>query len=339
MTNSPHSPPTPAAWLLRLLMATLLLFGAEILLWNNPQGRAIGEWGVLAAGYLALGALLLDLAARYGIRTLYDAMTLIALYALFAGLILNPQTALADFPRTFLTRVIGAYSLLGLEMFGVFLALTGGTDRRALRLLVGFSVWVGFYWGLWVRWSPSLSGWITEEIALEAMAVSAGGMLALALVLAWLAARMAARWGRTLAAADLRLPPAQFAGMLGILAVIFAARVFHAHIAPGAVALGGAIGLLCAAILWFQRPTKGAILLDAHLPPTLPSTVWLASALAVFALSTVLAYRLPLLDLNGYNQLSMMEYGFAGVGLVWLPIVAAVVSVNALDRIGRQRRS
>jgi hypothetical protein len=131
--------------MLRLLMAALLLFGSEILLWIDPPARAFTDWLLLVVGYVALGALVLDLAARYRIRSVYDAMLVIAIYALCAGLLLNPQTALADFPRTFMTRVLGAHGLLGLEMFGLFLALTNGTGRRTRRLLPGSSLWVGFY--------------------------------------------------------------------------------------------------------------------------------------------------------------------------------------------------
>ena len=38
------------------------------------------------------------------------------------------------------------------------------------------------------------------------------------------------------------------------------------------------------------------------------------------------------MNVLGFNQLSIMELAFAFGGLIWLPLVAAVFSVRAIDR-------
>ena len=64
-------------------------------------------------------------------------------------------------------------------------------------------------------------------------------------------------------------------------------------------------------------------------------TVLIFHSLAIFAGSTIVAYRLPLVELFGLNQFSLMTLGFAGVGLGWLPLIAMVLGVQALDRQAR----
>ncbi|MBC8171837.1 MAG: hypothetical protein H7X77_09190, partial [Anaerolineae bacterium] len=126
------SPPTSsriAPWLIRLLLAVTLFFGSEILLWTNLSGRSASDWLLLSPGYLALSTLLLDFIVRYRVRDLPGLMTIAGLYGLLNALLLNPDTTLFDIPRTLVTRVTGAHTLLGLEMLILFLALTGGHLR------------------------------------------------------------------------------------------------------------------------------------------------------------------------------------------------------------------
>ena len=257
--SSPVDNPAPSrtnsigAWTLRLLLALLLLFGSEILLWIDPPGRAATDWLLLGVGYITLSAVLLDLAARYGIRNLYDVMALTALYALGVGLLLNPQIGLVNFPVEFMTYVMGAHSLLGLEMLGVFFFLTGGRNRPARRLLLGYSLWVGFYWGTWVRWSPSLSDWLVDEVSLTTMFTIAGAMLVVGGVLTAFSFRRA----QALSAPDMLLSQNMQGISAAILAGIFALRLAEGQVNIGMVVLTLFVGVLCVGILWFQRPTKG----------------------------------------------------------------------------------
>ena len=78
-----------AIWFYRLLLAVLLLFGSEFLVWLNPFQRPLTDWLLLGVGYLALACLLLDLAVRFRLRNLYDVMVLAAIYGLLSSLLLK----------------------------------------------------------------------------------------------------------------------------------------------------------------------------------------------------------------------------------------------------------
>ncbi len=321
-------------WLMRLLMAALLLLGSEILLWTNPLVHTLEDWLLLVPGYIALGTLILDLAARYRIRDIYDAMTLAALYGLLAALLLDPQTTLVDFPRTLATRGLGGHTLLGLEMFGLFLALTGGNKRRFLRALLGFSAWLGFYWGVWVRWTPVLTDVFSEQADLMTMFLSVGAAMGFVLLFFVAVSRRCS----TLTPPDLRLSLVGWGCLLIVLIMLLMVRVAQFAVDGLSLAVILSLSVSCGAVLWFRYSDKGAALLDAHIPPKPLSKRWILFAVIIFAALTVLGYELPLIDIGGYNQLSLMEFGFAALGFGWLPLLAAVFSVRAMDRQSRTGR-
>ena len=165
------------AWLLRVLFGVMLLFGNEILLWQDPHRHTLPEWGLLVMGYIAIGAITLDLAVRYRVNDVYLAMLMVCIGALFIGLLLNPTLMLADFPRHLLTRVIGASAFVSLEMWGLLLALTGGYIRRYRRLLIGFALAVGFNGGVWARYAWQLSTWSSAPADIGVMVLLGGGCL------------------------------------------------------------------------------------------------------------------------------------------------------------------
>jgi hypothetical protein len=322
-------------WALRLLLAILFIFGAELLLWTNPLQHSLTEWVLRIIGYLALATLILDFAVRYRIREVYDALVLMGIYGLLVGLMLQPQTSFADFPRTLMTRVMGGHTLIGVEMFGLFLALTGGHIPRYRRLLLGFSLWLGFYWGIWVRWSSLLTDLASSETDLFTMFACAGVVFILALIVfIFISKRHAA-----ITPLDFRLSPLGLGVTLIALIVIFLERVINnavdINILPAVIILI----ILCYAILWFRRADKGAALLDSHIPPTPLRWLWIVLALVIFSASAIFSYGIPLLNVLGFNQLSVMEFAFALGGLVWLPLVAAVFSVRAIDRQAQKLES
>ncbi len=146
-------------WMLRGFVAALFLLVSEIVLWNRPGDRSPLEWLLLVLAYLALAALIVDLALRYRVHDLFSLLALAGVYSLTNSLLVNPQTALVDVPRTWVTRVLGAHSLLGL---GVLLLLI-----RPQRLLPVAGL-VGLLWGLWLRWLPSVSNIVTRAGATAA---------------------------------------------------------------------------------------------------------------------------------------------------------------------------
>jgi hypothetical protein len=324
-------PKTWTPWYLRLLLAALLMFGSEILLWIDPLGRDVGEWLLLIPGYIALAALLLDLATRYRIRDVYDAMALLAINGLLVGLLLNPQLALEEIPDTLVNRALGGYALLGLEMFGLFLALTGGHIRRYRRNLHLSSLWIGFYWGVWARWMPEYAGLTTRQIPLGTLLAVGGIGLIPILILFILSVKRSAN----LTPPDLRLSVIEWGGVLVVLVLLFMIRAAQNANIGNSFAWIAILIVLSYGVLWFRRRDKGKTLLDEHIPPTPLSWPSIGLTLVIFAGSTIVAYRLPLVELFGLNQFSLMTLGFAGVGLGWLPLIAMVLGVQALDRQAR----
>lgn len=322
------SPSLIARWLPRLLLAALFAFGSEVLLWLEPQHRPLIDWLYLIPGYIALATVVLDLAARYRIRNVYDVMILMAIYGLAAGFLLNPETALVDFPRTLATRVLGGHTFLGFEMFGLFLVLTGGANKHYARLLLGGALIVGFAWGIWVRWSPELTDRMTDAASLQIMF----SIAAIFLLIIGVLSLLTMRFSRNVTQADLVLSPLEIAGIAVVLIGVFLVRAVQDVIVVDAILLTAGLIALCGGIIWSRESAVQRTLLDAHFPPAPPQWLWCIGALIVFGATTILVYDLPLVEIAGQNQLTLIEYVFAGLGFGWLPFVAAIISTRAIDR-------
>jgi hypothetical protein len=320
--------PRYAAWIARILLATLFFFGSEILLWIDPSARSVSDWALLVVGYIALATLILDLAVRYRIRDIYDAMLVTAIYGLLAGILLNPVTSFADVPATLVSRVMGGHTLLGMYMFGALMTITAGYNRRYRRRMIVFAGWLGFFWGIWVRWTPSQTNWLDHDVSLTTMYGAAGLVLAFAAGCLWLLSRK----GRALTPSNLQLSPAGF-GVLAMVGVIYLMiRALDESVDSFGAFLAGLLIVLCAATLWYRRTEGGTMLLDRHFPPYPMSWLWILLTVAVFGWATAFAYNLRLVEVEGVTQLKLMELAFAGVGFIWLPIVALAFSSRAVDR-------
>ncbi|MCU0514262.1 MAG: hypothetical protein MUE40_17035 [Anaerolineae bacterium] len=322
-----------ALWALRLLLAALFVFGGEVLVWTEMQTLTLPEVLLRGAGYIALAVLVLDLAARYRIRDLYDSMALLCVYGLAAGLLLTPELAFADFPRTFVTRVLGSHNLTGAIAFGLFLALTAGHVRQYRWRCAGVLAWTGFYRGVWLRWNPVFNP-EAQVISLPALLALAGGVLLPALLLLALAYYSRAT---TLKPLDLRLPFIGVMVVLLVLLLLFLARAVQGVIDGGGWLLSLLLIGVCLAVLWFRRSDHSGELLDAHLPPTPPALPWLLVLALIFILSLFFGYALPLAGTPDYNQFWLMELGYSAVGFLWLPLLAGVIAVRGVDRQMRTR--
>lgn len=323
-----------AAWLIRLLLSVLMLFASSVLLWTDILSRSPLEWAIYIVGTLILTTLILDMAVRYRVRDIYDVMALIAIYGILYGLLITPAIALSDFPRTLITRVLGGHALVSLEMFGLFLALTAGENKRFRRLLLPVAGWLGFYLGVWVRWNPPLNG-LFEPVSLETVILVTLPFVVLSLLLFIPVRPMA----KTLSPDDLLLPPVMWAVLALPLIALFLLRVSQSLLDGTMVVVSLLITGVCWMIIWFRRSPQARMLLDRHLPAVPLSFPWIGAAIVVFGLSLVIAYHLPLVGTDQFNQLWLMEAGFAAVGFLWLPLVGTVVAFRGIDRQMRQGQS
>jgi len=323
-----HPLPTPvsslAPWLIRGLLAAALLLGGEILLWTDPAGRPLWEWALLILGYLIVATIALDVLVRQRVRDFWGLMTVAGVCGLLIGGVLNPQTGLIDLPRTLVTRVTGAYTLLSLEMLILFLALTGG-HLRYLRwaLLIGAAA-VGLAWGIWVRLSPEQTGVTYGAVSMNTMLIwGAGGALLVAVL--WLIVRSRAK---NVTTPDLILTIREWAVIIPVLSAILFIRIAQQIVDFTGLVLIAILLALCGAILWFRRNTKKTIILEHHLPLRPLSPVWLLLAVAILFWTGIFAYNLPIIGNRETNQLTVVVYGFVLYGLAWLPTVALVIGVR-----------
>lgn len=319
--TSTVSPGTPySALRLRLLMAALLGFGSEILLWPNPLERAPFDWLLLLAGTGLLAAIMLDLLSRYHVHDLFGVMVVAGVYGLLMGMVVNPQFALVDVPRTFLTRVMGMYSLMGVEMVGLLVALTSG-GRFTRGLLTG-TVIIGVAWGVWVRWFPVLNEPPSPVVGLPTMLLA--GAVGLALVgLAVYVARSSA-----VPAQDLQLSRRGWSIAAGGLMLLLILQLSQGRIPWEWLLVAGLLLGGCWLILWFRQRDRSMILLEACMPAQPLSAGRGARVIALFAALAVAAYNIPLIEIEAVNQQVLIALGFTAYGLAWLPTVALVLGAR-----------
>ena len=318
-------------WGIRLLLASLLLLGGEILLWNNPQTHDPLEWVLRGVGYIGSATLLLDLAVRYRIRNLYDVMTLCVVHVLLVALLIQPDVAFDAFPSKFIQRMIGGVGFVSIEMFGVFLLMTRASIKRSRPLLIGYAIAVGFYWGIWSRWSP-----LREVSAIESTAFNI--MLALfcivGLIVFLLFLRMSRRhsvWQAT----HLQLDQRELGVVLIVCVLLFLIRLIQGVVSFGGLAFFIVLMALVLGVLYYRKPEKAQILMDKHFPPQPLQWGWLILASVIVVGSAYIAYNLPLIKLDFVNQLWILEIAFLGIGGLWLPLIAVIFSTEAMDRQSR----
>lgn len=306
-------------WLTRGLLAVLLAFGSEIALWTNSAGRSPLDWLILAVGYLALSAVLLDLAVRYRIRDLFGLMALAGIYGLTAGLLLNPQTALIDVPRTLITRVMGAHTLLGLAMLTLFLKM--GHLRRTGLIAVAIA---GLAWGVWVRWLPTLIDSFAPETSLVTMLLYGASGLILVIVLFMI--------NRSeFSPKNVQLAPLEWPIPAVVLGAILIIRLDAGSIDSLSLVIVVVLIAFCVMLIWFQKREKGLILLDQRTSERVPVV-----AVSLFLGAGVVGYSLPF-NADG-EQLALIVGLFTAFGLVWLPTVSLVMGVRAYRKLTRQGR-
>ncbi|MCA9913077.1 MAG: hypothetical protein KC496_07000, partial [Anaerolineae bacterium] len=264
------------------------------------------------------------------IRDLYDAMTVLAGFGLLAAAFIAPEETLREFPARLAFWGLGGYALLGLEMFGLWLVLTAGNRPLYHYRLIAVAAWIGFYWGVWMRWQPELRGFFPAVDLLTMFAI-VGGFALLSLILY----AIFLRTGKSIQPESLKLSLTEWLFLALPFALLFLYHALQNRYPLGALAFVVAMLVVCWSILWFRREDQGKTLLDEHIPPTPLNPLWIALASAVFVGATLFSYSLPLVGFGEFHQLWLMEIGFFALGILWLPLVAVVIAMRGIDYLLR----
>lgn len=319
-----------------VLLAALLAFCSEILLWTSPPARSLLDWLLLALGYLALSALLLETAARFRLRDIFGLLTLAGIYGLLNGLLLNPQSALLDVPRTLITRAMGAHAFAGLLALALFFGLLGGSLRsRRLLVILALALVIGVGWGAWARWSPPTFGTGIETAPETLLLYTAVGvaLIAFALILIRRAPMPSADPPLT---SSFRLDSRGWAFTLIVLFGLLIVHLLRGEIDSLSLVIIPTLAVFSAAILWFQQRKKGTTLLDSLNAPS-PDLVSLALIVVAFAGSGALGFTLPRGE-SSSDPLALIGALFTAYGLVWLPAVSLVLGARAFSKQARAMR-
>lgn len=354
------------AWMPRLLFAALLCFGSEIILWTDIGSRSLPEWLILIPAYLALAALILELAALYRARSVFEAMTLMGIYGIANGLLINPATALVEVPRTLVTRAMGGHALVGLAMFALFMYLWRGVAQRGRRPLIVLalclaSAVVGALWGAWARWSPvDLFG--RAETPLTTILAVAGAAIAVITILLLVArgrpatpsppdesplSEMAAAFRKSAVVIPFdhtifpRLTRREWAICLIVLAALAIVR-FGQGVVDGFSAIAMPLLILyCLGVLYFRQRKKGGSFLDGgdlHDRYRWRGFPIMGAVLLMMGAVSYLLPRTPEMIGTEADPVTILAVIFTAYGLVWLPCVSLVLGAQAFARQARAFR-
>lgn len=307
----------------RLMLALLWAIGGEVLSWSFQSDRSELDWLLIVAGYAAMAYAFCDLAVRWNLRDLYGVAALGGLAALLHALLLNPQMALVEIPRTLVTRALGAQGILLMGMLLMWLLLLGVLPFR--RLLFSLAVIMGLCWGTWVRYAPILTDLRAPVIEADTFTLIGVGCILVITLMAYMGTRFPA-----VAPAQLTLGSYE-AGAVATVAIGLLYRQFDQGSIDG-VTRGVVIGLIgiCLAMQWFRKDsTRSYFARETQLRPDWPLVI---GSLIAFLICAVVTFNAPIIGDEAFNQLSVVVLIFGIFGVTWLPGVAAILGLRAVLR-------
>lgn len=318
-----------ARWGARLSFAALLMVFSELVVWQRPAGYTPLEWTALAALYLALSAIALDLIVRLRADDAPARLLIAGAYGLANGTLIS-HIATQDLPLSLLVRPLGAQPLAFLGALAAFRLLHGGRAGRLPYLLAALIG--GLAWGVWVRWAPGASDGAIPRVSVTTALIVTGLGLAACLPVA----RLAVRAPLTRAAGWLLRPGEWIVAGGVLLAALVIGRAQGDIDALGAGVVVGLIAFMLGTLAATRSLRAERSVIDAMTPSGLPqAAAWLA-LVALFLLTGWIGYRLP-----GSGDRSAQGDLLIGLltafGLLWLPVVSALAGVKAFIQLAREQ--
>lgn len=307
----------------RLTLALLWAIGGEVLAWSFQPDRTMLDWLLVIAGYIALAYALCDLAVRWNLRDLYGVAALGGLAALLHALLLNPQMALVEIPRTLVTRALGAQGILLMGMLLMWLLLLNVLPLR--RVMLPIAILMGLCWGTWVRYAPILT-----DLRAPVMGADGFTLVGVGCVVTVVAMVIIGKRQMEIEPQHLLLDTYE-AGFIAAVAITLLYRQFDRG-AIDNVSRGIVIGLIgiCLAMQWFRKDsTRSYFGRAVQIRPDWPL---LTAGLIGFLICAVAAFNTPIIGDEAFNQLSAVVLIFGIFGVTWLPGVAAILGLRAVLR-------
>ncbi len=319
----------PSLWLIRALLMSLLLFGSEVLFWNNLPAQDLGDTLLRVIGYGLLSIIILDLFVRFRVYDIWGGMFVLGIYAMLNTLLVMPAVTLADSPRTLISIGLGAQWQIGMQMVGIVVVLLASNQPRVKWVwFVGMGI-VGFSWGVWVRWLPVFNPESYVAISLSTALLYAGIAFGIVILLFWLVRRTV----HDITIEDFKLSVRELPVWgLGAM-LLFLLRVVQGSIDGLSLVLVAILSGICLLLLWFRGDTKQTPLLHRYFPMCPLSWAWLIAGSISFVAVAIITWSLPLIDPRlPFSQLTIITLAFSGIGIGWLPFVAGVLGMRFFTR-------
>jgi hypothetical protein len=138
-------------WRLRLIFGAMAMLLSELVMWQNPPGRAWYEWPALLILYVSLGAIILDLVVRFQVYTPAALGIVSGVYGLISASVIN-HTAFENIPFGLLVRGMGLQVGAGFLALMLFVAVLRGRPPDAAHIAAAAAL--GVAWGIWIHWWP-----------------------------------------------------------------------------------------------------------------------------------------------------------------------------------------
>ena len=315
--------PKGAAWGARLTFAALLLVASELIVWQAPLQYDLMDWLALIAVYLALAAIALDLVARLRAADAPSLLLVAGVYGLANGTLIG-HVATRDLPVSLIVRPLGAQPLAFLAALGALWLLLSGRAPHLLAAAIG-----GVAWGGWGRWAPGASdGAIPLGSAVTALVAAALG-LAACLLIAFLAPRAPVERRD-----DWLLGPVEWIASGAVLLAALIWGVARGDI--GASVVVTLIAYMLGALIATRGLRADRCALDAVTPPRAPHVAGWVAASALFLIAGGVGYALPGSG-NRSAQGDLLIGLLTAFGILWLPVVSALVGMRAFVQLAREQ--
>jgi hypothetical protein len=311
----------PNNWMWRVWFGGLLMIGCEIIFWRSPLDRPLVDWLRLAIGYGVMGAIGLDVLARYRVRDLAGVMGTTLFLAPLIALVLTSENTLISLPMHLFSRVLGLHGIGVLWAVGVWVCLW---DKSYLLRWIGVGCLLfGILTALWLRVADHFINWsLSPAYLIQAMLIYAlvGGLIGAG---GYLARQSVPK------SDEMMLSPLEWSVIL-----LMSLGLILWGDTPDRQAIGGTVilsawGLL---IVWFEHDVKSLPLLDrlfAQSPPNMSRIIvlWLIGGIGL-----ALGWFIPLRLETGLSPINLMENGIVLFGFGWMPCLTLWVAVRALSR-------